>query len=180
MAQLIGSGDQARQDQAVITAGLARVQPGTTLTEFNLLFSAVSALPHAAVSLETATGVQPAALVAADANGDELRFGFDRSLGFRDGPYYALAVFPRMRDGPPPTFAIFDKASDTVVAKTEVGCSRAMEILRTGPILPPEVYQDELSRPRDGEIVSDSAFEVWLAGRVKSAAFQARLLRCIP
>lgn len=177
--ELFGADEQASEDQALITAALAKVLRGSTLREFNALFSGVSTVPQATVSLDAASADQRAELTAPGEGGSNLRFAFDTSAGFRDGIYYAVAIFPRTREGPPPTFAVFDKASDTVVAVTEVECTRAMEIMRLGPILPPEAYQEPIG-PERNEIISDSAFEVWLSGRVKIATMQARLLRCIP
>ena len=66
------------------------------------------------------------------------------------------------------------------MAKTEVECVRAMEIMTVGPILPPEAYHAAPIGPESDEIISDSAFQVWLSGRVKVAVSQARLLRWIP
>lgn len=158
LIQLFGADEKALEDQSLITAALAEVNPGTTLAEFNALFTDVSTLPQAAVSLDLAAADERADLTALGAAADELRFAFDTSAGFRDGLYYAIAVFPRTREGPPPTFAVFDKASDTVVAKTEVECVRAMEIMTVGPILPPEAYQAAPIGPESDEIISDSAF----------------------
>jgi hypothetical protein len=175
--ELFGADEQASEDQALITAALAKVLPGRTLREFNALFTGVSTLPQAAISLDAASADQRAELTAQGEGGSNLRFAFDTSAGFRNGLYYAVAIFPRTPDGPAPMFAVFDKESDTLVAKTEVECTRAMEIMRLGPIVPPEAYQDDAA---SDEIISDSAFAVWLSGRTRVATTQARLLRCIP
>ena len=45
LIQLFGTDEKALEDQALITAALAEVNPGTTLAEFNALFTGVSTLP---------------------------------------------------------------------------------------------------------------------------------------
>lgn len=175
-----GADDQARNDQSIIAAGLAEVGLGMSLHEFNAAFNDVSRLPQSAISLIAAEGDQPGELMARGVGGADLGFFFDPSSAFTEGTHYAVAVFPRTREGPSPTFVVFDKNTDMVVAKSEVECLTAMALIRQGPVLPPEAYQEGRERREEIQANTGTGYAVWISARTRVAQRVAWALSCVP
>ena len=170
---------EARRQQELLTAALGQVQVGMTLPEVNRLFSGMHTPPRTSIALQDARGDESAVFTAA-ADGSEMRLAFDTSPGFLESPYVAVVVFPRTRQGPPPTFIVFAAESGRVAAVTEVECARAMEIVSEAPLVPEEAYQEAPIRPKRNDLVSDDVYDVWIAGRAILAHDVAVQLRCVP
>ena len=171
---------EAQRQQELITAALEQVQVGMTLPEVNRLFDRMHTPPRASIALQDARRDESAVFTAAAADGSEMRLAFDTSPGFLESPYIAVVVFPRIRQGPPPTFIVFAAESGRVAAVTEVECARAMEIVSEAPLVPEEAYQEAPIRPKRNDLVSDDVYDVWIAGRAILAHDVAVQLRCVP
>ena len=171
---------EAQRQQELITAALEQVQVGMTLPEVNRLFDRMHTPPRASIALQDAQDPDSAVFAATGADGSELRFAFDTSTGFLEAPYIAVVVFPRTRQGPPPTFIVFSAQSASVLAVTEVECTRAMQIVSEAPLVPEEAYQEAPIRPKRNDLVSDDVYDVWMSGRALLADDVAVALRCVP
>ena len=171
---------EARRQQELITAALEQVRVGMTLPEVNRLFNRMHTPPRASIALQDAQDPDSAVFTAPSADGSVMRFAFDTSAGFLETPYIAVVVFPKTRQGPPPTFIIFSAQSASVLAVTEVECARAMQIVSEAPLVPEEAYQEAPIRPKRNDLVSDDVYDVWMSGRAILAHDVAATLRCVP
>ena len=171
---------EARRQQELITAALEQVKVGMTLPEVNRLFDRMHTPPRASIALQDAQDPDSAVFTAPSADGSEMRFAFDTSAGFLEAPYIAVVVFPKTRQGPPPTFIVFFAQSASVLAVVEVECGRAMEIVSEAPLVPEEAYQEAPIRPKRNDLVSDDVYDVWMTGRALLAHDVAAQLRCVP
>ena len=171
---------EARRQQELITAALEQVRVGMTLPEVSRLFDGMHTPPRTSIALQDAVEPESAVFTATDADGAEMSFAFDTSRGFLEAPYVAVVIFPKVRQGPPPTFIVLAAESARVLAVVEVECARAMQIVSEAPLVPEEAYREAPIRPRRNDLVTDDMYDVWLAGRALLAHDVAIQLRCVP